>query len=62
MGTNADTQKDEELLKKSERDPGANATRRAKEISQNTERDQTPQSVPGGPYAPGERNTQYERK
>jgi hypothetical protein len=53
---------DEQLVKKSEKDPGANATKKAQEESWNTRRDQTPQPVPGGPYGPGEKNPQYERK
>ena len=62
MAKSREDAKDEALLKKSETDPGANATRRAQEESSNTRRDETPQPVPGGPYGPGEKNTQYERK
>jgi hypothetical protein len=54
--------KDAELLEKSKKDPGANFTRRAQEDSMNTRRNQTPQAVPGGPYGPNDKNTQYERK
>jgi hypothetical protein len=53
---------DRELLERSKSDPGASFTKKAHEVSQNTRMGETPQSVPGGPYGPGERDTQLERK